>query len=173
MTEIRTARLVLRNLAMTDAGDLFTIRGDAEAMRYWDWPRDVSVDDTRAAIAAFQRDMSAGLAVYLTARQHDGAFAGIFDLSDLGKPRADLGFMVVRRLWGQGYGFEGARAMIAEAGRHGVSQLAARIHCGNVTSRRLLSKLGFVSDGATAPHEVAPGRFVTCQLFVLDRPAAR
>ena len=41
---LQTNRLFLRPIAVGDAPALFEARGDAEAMRYWDWPaqKDVS-----------------------------------------------------------------------------------------------------------------------------------
>jgi RimJ/RimL family protein N-acetyltransferase len=153
---------------MGDAEELFAIRGDREAMRYWDWPLDQTLGETREAAAIFEGQMKAGQALYFTARLAHGAFVGLFDLSELDQARADLGFMVARPLWGHGYGYEGAQAMLAEARRRRLDGLKARIHAGNAASRRLLQKLDFRSLGPAQPVEVVPGRVVECETLALD-----
>ena len=76
--------------------------------------------------------------------------------------------MVRRSAWGQGYGYEGAQAMIVEARRREMSRLTARIHAGNRVSRRLLQKLGFRTDGPAMAAEIALGRIVSCEVFSLE-----
>ena len=167
MTKIATSRLILTPFTLEDAPDLFEIRGDPEAMRHWDHPGDASLDETREVAGLFLREMAAGEAIYLTARLTDSTFVGLFDLSELTAGRPDLSFMVARRLWGHGYGREGAEAMVQEARRRGLGGLKARIHAGNAASRRLLLGLGFESEGTARPMEVAPGRRVDCEMFRL------
>jgi RimJ/RimL family protein N-acetyltransferase len=162
MTEIATSRLRLRRFVLADAADLHAVRGDKEAMRHWDHPGDADVEETRGAARLFVGEMAAGQALYMSARLGDGTFVGLFDLSELKSGRPDLGFMVVRRLWGQGYGREGARAMVEEARRRGAKALKARIHLGNEASLRILMGLGFHQSAHHRPLEVAPGRFVDC-----------
>lgn len=120
---------------MDEVEDLFAIRGDAKAMEFWDWPHDRDVSCTALASETFLQDMQAERALYWTARTADGEFAGIFDLSEWNDD-ADLGFMVPCLLWGNGYGFEGATALVNEAWRRGHPTLGARIHDGNYRSAR-------------------------------------
>lgn len=162
---LRTPSLILTPFERTDTEDLFSIRGDPEAMRFWDWPGDSNVEQTRKVAAIFETEMREETAAYWTARRPDGMFVGVFDLSELDSPQGDVGFMVVKNLWGQGYGTEGVREMIAEASRRGITTLKARIHAGNEASRRLLKKLGFDSEGPSRPLEVMPGRVVLCEYF--------
>ena len=42
MAALSTKRLVLNDLVPQDAHDLFEVRGDPEAMAFWDWPADAS-----------------------------------------------------------------------------------------------------------------------------------
>ena len=168
MTEIATTRLILRPFTPADSDELFAIRGDAEAMRFWDVPGDRDVEQGREVARLFAREMAEGAALYMTARLAEGSFVGLFDLSELGGARADLGFMVVRGLWGRGYGLEGAEAMVREARRRKLEGLKARVHVGNLASRRLLLKLGFVEGAPPQPVEVTPGRLVDCALLELD-----
>lgn len=167
---LATARLLLRPFTLGDADDLFGIRGDPEAMAHWDWPHDESRAETQVIAEAMHNDMASGAALYWTARTRDGGFVGVFDVSEIDGRTPNLGFMVLRRMWGMGYGWEGASAIVAEAWRRGFTALAARIHAGNARSARLLARLGFVETGGTAPLRVRPGVDVLCRCFLLRRP---
>jgi RimJ/RimL family protein N-acetyltransferase len=54
----------------------------------------------------------------------------------------ELGYRLQRRVWGQGYATEGARAVIALAFAHGVEHIVARTLVGNTASRRVMEKCG-------------------------------
>ena len=59
-------------------------------------------------------DIAAGKALYWGIRRlDDGAFLGACDLSDIDRwhKRAEVGFMLGRGAWGQGYGLEAMRAV--------------------------------------------------------------
>ena len=165
-----TRRLQLAPFDLADAADLFAIRGDPEAMRFWDWPGDAMTEQTNAHALVLLGEMRAGRAIHYTARLADGGFVGLFDLSDLHRPDAELGFLVVRHRWGQGLATEAAHSLVEEAWGLGKHALKARIHAGNDASRRLLFKLGFLRQGPETLVEVAPGRRVMCERFRLDRP---
>jgi len=46
VTPFEPQRIVFTPFALSDASELFQIRGDEDAMRYWDWPADGSLADT-------------------------------------------------------------------------------------------------------------------------------
>jgi [ribosomal protein S5]-alanine N-acetyltransferase len=166
---LRTSRLTLRPFALDDADDLFGVRGDAEAMRYWDWPADANPAATWAISGQFVEEMAAGSAFYWAARTSAGRFAGLFDLNESNGEVPDLGFMVPRPLWGKGFGFEAASAVVGEGWRRGIAGLQARVHDGNERSARLLAKIGF-SEVGTQPMQVRPGVMILCRHFRLLRP---
>jgi RimJ/RimL family protein N-acetyltransferase len=171
-SSIATKRLCLRPFGVADAPDLFSIRGDAQAMEFWDWPADQTLEETRELARLLELEVEAGVAHYWTARVQSGEFVGLFDLSSLHAKSADLGFMVARRHWRQGYASEAAGALIGEAQRRGLAHLNARIHAANVASRQLLHKLGFYAAGPDEFFEVAPRRSILCAFFRLAVPVA-
>jgi len=170
--ELASARLSLRRFSAGDAEPLFSIRGDRVAMRFWDWPGDRSIEETHEIALRIVDEMQAGKALYMSARLADGTFVGLFDLSEIDTQHADIGFMIARRFWGNGYATEGANTLIAHARRLPVKALKARIHAGNTASRRLLHTLGFEAVGCPTPVEVRPGHLVICEHFRLDFAAS-
>jgi RimJ/RimL family protein N-acetyltransferase len=169
MTTLHSERLALVPFSNTDADELFVIRGDAEAMRYWDWPADRTIDETRSVALQMLDDVARGAAEIWTARlASDGAFVGVFDVSEIAGAKGDLGFMVVRAFWGKGYAYEAASRIIAHAWTRGLTRLEARIHAGNNRSLRLLERLGFEAH-ETRDIEIRDGVMRRCQFFSLRK----
>jgi len=52
MPILSTPRLTLHPLTKEDAGDIFEVRGDPEAMAFWDWPNDESLTATGSCSCA-------------------------------------------------------------------------------------------------------------------------
>jgi len=170
MKSLRSKRLSLEPFAASDADELFLIRGDSEAMEFWDWPADATREDTHAIARIMLDDMQSGAVRIWTARRiDDQAFVGVVDLTAVARNEADLGFMIRRDFWGNGYAAEAASAVMSLAWSEGIKRLAARTHSGNLRSRRLLEKLGFaiVSE---CEVEVRPGMEKRCAFFSLGNP---
>jgi len=166
---LQTNRLFLRPIAVGDAPALFEARGDAEAMRYWDWPaqKDVAAVEQILAehIPELANETTKWWAVALTP---DGPAIGECDLSEIytHHGRAEVGFLFARRHWGQGYAREAMERVIAY-GFHdlGLTRLWARFHDGNDASKRLLEKLGFTYEGRLRSHIARDGARRDCLVY--------
>ena len=112
--------------------------------------------------------MRLGTAQYWCVRlQHDASFVGICDLSEIRDGEtADIGFMILRRFWGMGFGSEIVRGLLAHATLLGLKRILARIHTGNARSRQLLLISGFQLVTPSQRHEIRPGIFRDCELYV-------
>lgn len=166
----RAETIELAAFAVSDADELFLIRGDAEAMRFWDWPADQTVELTRSVARGMLEDVERGSArIWTVRRSRDQAFVGIVDLGEIAGGRADLGFMIRRDLWGQGYAFAAATLAVLDAWAMGLSSLSARIHADNERSERLLQRMGFALQDAR-DVDIRPGVIKRCRFFGLARP---
>src|ERR1700761_8514170 len=150
-TTLPTERLFLRPIAAADAAALFEARGDAETMRYWDWPAQDSVDAVRAIFEAHIPELGDGSTLWwAVALSPDGPAIGECDLSEIDRHhgRAEVGFLFARRHWGKGYAREAMAAVIDHGfATLGLARLWARVHDGNAASQRLLERLGFAHEG--------------------------
>lgn len=171
MTALSSKRLSFMPFSIADADDLFLIRGDGKAMAYWDWPADQTPDDTRAIARTMLGDIETGSTrVWTLRRLENDVFVGVADLGTIARNEADLGFMIRRDFWGNGYAFEAASAVMALAWDLGFARIGARIHAENARSRRLLEKLGFAVV-AECRVEVRPGVETLCTFFSVANPA--
>ncbi|MBX3482168.1 GNAT family N-acetyltransferase [Phenylobacterium sp.] len=167
---LETERLRLAPLLASDAGHLFPIMGDPEVMAYWDVSEIDDPDIVARIVESQVLGMDEGRSIYWAMRTlADGAFLGSCDLSDIDRwhRRAEVGFMLGREAWGQGYALEAMQAVVAFAGVGGVRKLVARTHLGNRRSEALLTRLGFAEEGLLRGHVLRDGERRDCRLYGL------
>jgi ribosomal-protein-alanine N-acetyltransferase len=159
MQPITTERLLLRPLQLADAPGMFELDRDPAVHRYLGGiggPRPASLSDSEATIRFIQAQYAAtGIGRWAVALRATGAFMGWAGLKLVAGPVNgerdfyDLGYRFMPRYWGQGYGYEAARAWL----QYGFDTLRAPRVCAyadvnNVGSRRILSKIG-LQEGST------------------------
>lgn len=167
---LETERISLSPMTTDDAPALFALMSDAEVMAHWDMPETDDPDLVAAIVAGQVQAMEAGKARYWSMRTLDGGdYLGVCDLSeiDLWHKRAEIGFMLGRAAWGQGYAVEAMRAVLAHAAGLGLRRLAARTHLGNRRSDAVLEKLGFTEEGLLRGYVERDGERRDCRLFGL------
>jgi len=167
---LETERMRLSPLTPQDVRHIFPLMRDAEVMAFWDVPEDDDPDVIASIVEGQVEEMAAGRAVYWTMRAlAEEAFIGVCDLSEIDRrhKRAEVGFMLGRGAWGQGYALEAMRAVIAYAAANGLRRLTARTHLGNRRSDGVLEKLGFAEEGLLRGHVLREGDRRDCRLFGL------
>jgi ribosomal-protein-alanine N-acetyltransferase len=167
---LETERLRLEPLVASDSEHLFPIMGDPEVMAYWDVAEIDDPEIIASLVAAQVTDMASGKAIYWALRTlAGGGFLGSCDLSEIDRRhrRAEVGFMLSREAWGQGYALEAMRTVVAFAAGNGLRKLTARTHLGNRRSESLLQKLGFSEEGLLRGHILKDGERRDCRLFGL------
>ena len=115
---LHTERMSLRPLEATDAPAIHRMMNDAEVMAYWNSARIEDPAMTEEIVARQLAEAAEGRAFLWTMeRDADGAVLGVCDLSDLDPrhARAEIGFIVARAVWGDGYAHEALHALIGHA----------------------------------------------------------
>ena len=167
---LETERLRLEPLLAADAARLYPIMGHPEVMAYWDVSEIDDPDIVQAIVASQVDAMRRGDALFWSMRTLAGAdFLGACDLSGIDRwhRRAEVGFILDREAWGQGYALEAMRTVIAFAAGAGLRKLTARTHLGNRRSDLLLTKLGFEEEGLLRGHILKDGERRDCRVFGL------
>jgi ribosomal-protein-alanine N-acetyltransferase len=168
---LQTERLTLRPLEACDVAAMHGLMSDAEVMAFWDVPEVDDIALTKVILEAQIRDMEIGRAYYWSMiARGTGTFVGCCDISDIDRwhHRAEVGFVIARPFWSEGYGFEAMQAVMTHAaqGLH-LRRLSARTHLGNVRSVRLLEKLGFEEEGVLRGYIARAGERRDCVIFGL------
>jgi ribosomal-protein-alanine N-acetyltransferase len=158
-TELRTARLLLRQPRLDDVDDYLAIESDPE---YAEYGARLSID---------RAGMERGLARIIAAPWHQhpefaivlkGRVVGRVVLTVDGEhATAVLGYGVARTYWGRGIASEAAGAVVDygfEA--FGLAKVWARVDPRNVASVRVLEKLGMQREGLLRSQLVRRGERV-------------
>lgn len=147
---LETERLTLTPLTVDDAPLIYPFLSDAEVMSNLDQEPIEDPDEVANRVAAQVDEMAAGDAAYWAIRHTlSGAFLGYCEFIDIDKrhDRAEIRFAVDRKGWGQGFGAEAVKALLAYGAGSGLKSLVASTHVGDNRSERLLQKLGFKAEG--------------------------
>ncbi|MBI1407026.1 MAG: GNAT family N-acetyltransferase [Caulobacter sp.] len=138
-----TVRLRLRPVTPADVDDLHGLELDSRVMRYLNGgqPTPREVPPGNATLYRMPRGLEDD--VWSALRLDDGQFMGWFALDVSAGGVGHLGYRLKHEAWGQGYGFEGAAALV-EHGFRGLdlSAIHADTMAVNHGSRRIMEKLG-------------------------------
>jgi len=146
---LQTPRLLLRRWREADVAPLAAINGDPEVMRWIGTGVTRDVEQTRASVAAFEREWEqTGTGLFAVEIRTTGELAG---LTGLAVPRflpeimpaIEIAWRFGRSFWGQGLATEAAQAAL-EFGfvTRGLGRIVAIVQIGNAASERIMTKLG-------------------------------
>lgn len=142
MVEIKTERLILRRPVVADAGDLFDVFSNSEAMRYWSKPVFQEPSQTLEYIEAVRDADPATTAEFVV--EYEGKVVGKAGFWRL----PEIGYILHPDVWRRGLGQEALRALIAYGfGTLNLERITADVDPDNLGSLGLLAKLGFVETG--------------------------
>jgi RimJ/RimL family protein N-acetyltransferase len=157
---IRTERLVLRAVQLSDAQAMVAAVGDIEVSRWLTHvPHPYGADDAETFITKARTDFPNYAAI-----QFNGEFAGMISANE------GLGYWIGKPFWGQGLVIEAAQAMISHQFEVSeASQLRSGYILGNNRSRRILEILGFANDRIEKATPYSTGVEVDVQKMTLTR----
>jgi len=149
--ELKTKRLLLRQVLPTDAEALMRIRGNEEAMRYIPRPRAKTLADALATIEILTNGINDGKSINwaITNVENPAEIYGMIGFvnfyPELGK--AEIGYMLHPDYWGKGYVPEA----VLEVEKFGFEQInlqaiEAKIDPRNDNSRKILNRNNYQFD---------------------------
>jgi RimJ/RimL family protein N-acetyltransferase len=155
---IETERLILRRPRPEDAPAIFEgWAQDNEVTRYLTWRPHEGIEQTREFI---QRCLSAWehqtRFPYVIVLKGTDQVIGMIDPHVEG-PRVGIGYGSARAFWGQGYMTEATRAVIQWAFQQpSIYRVYATTDVDNITSRRVLEKVGMQCEGILRKYILHP-----------------
>ncbi len=144
---LNTRRLNLRQLRQADAPALHIALGDENVMTWWSSPPHQSLAETEAYVATNAALSDGWVCWAITAAADDEALGWVV----LIRKRPDVwevGYILRRSAWGEGYGREALGAVLNHAfATMGSRRIFADTDPENAASIKLLKSLGFVEEG--------------------------
>ena len=169
---LETERLLLRQIVESDAEGLHAAYGDAEAMRFWDFPPTRAVAETAALIKGARSGGLVRHGVWAILKR-TGPFVGMINYHhrEARHRRLELGWIAVPAFWRQGLMTEAARAVLSHCfGALNTHRVEALIEPENVSSRALAARLGFVDEGLLRDRLCVGGGFRDVHMHALLKP---
>jgi ribosomal-protein-alanine N-acetyltransferase len=165
---LETPRLVLRPLTLEDTDALLAVLGDPVAMKHYPKPftREMTVEWIEWSLKNYARF---GFGLWAVILKEDGRLIGdcgiTMQMVD-GVPREEIGYHILRELWGRGYATEAAAGVRDYGfGVLGLQQLMSWMTVGNTASRRVAERVGMVLEKETV------NRFGGAQVvYAISRP---
>ena len=155
---IKTARLLLRQPCMEDAGPVFRAYGqDPEVAHFMVWRPHTTVQETetffRECIECWKAE--ARCPYVLTETDNDQAI-GMLDARFDGHV-VDVGYVLQKRSWGYGLMTEALSGLVAELSTYNsIYRIQATCDVENAASRITLERSGFQCEGKLGNHTIHP-----------------
>ena len=167
---LQTQRLILREIKLQDASDIFTIFSDPEVVRFHDLEVFQQAEEAERLIhsfaARFEKDT--GIRWGIT-WQGSNQIVGTCGCG--WRPHnhsASLGYELATRFWGQGIATEALQAVIGYAfSVQGINRLEALTYPENLASAKVLQKLNFHEEGVLRQYGFWKGQFHDLRCFSL------
>jgi len=171
--QLPTARLTLRALRPDDAAAVYALHADPVALRYWSTPPWHDPAQAEALIGQDLQAMADGDYLRLgLERRADGRLLGLASLFSFHLPsrRCEIGYLLRRDGWGQGYMQEALCALLDHGfGLLGLNRVEADIDPRNTASARTLDRLGFRPEGHLRERWIVAGEVADSRLYGLLR----
>jgi ribosomal-protein-alanine N-acetyltransferase len=169
---IRTGRLLLRDFVAADFDAIHAYSSDPEVTRFMFFgPRDEAASQDYLHEMLESQAQEPRLVWELAiVRRSDNRLIGACDLTLEDEREGDLGYILARHAWGQGYGTEAARAMVDAGFRQlGLERVFATCDVDNAASAHVLEKVGLRHEALLKNHKQAKGRWWDSYLYGIVR----
>ena len=142
---METERLVLRQLRAEDADALHPMYADVDANYFGSHPATTTIEETRAAVAKRAADTDwRGWAI--TLKGDDTAIGTVACYEKRQGKVTEIGYVLSRAYWGQGYVTEAVAAMIDLLFAEGQRRIFADTDPDNAPSIAVVKRLGFTLE---------------------------
>ena len=171
---IQTPRLSLREMERPDTEQLQIYHMDAEFRQYED-PDDVYGETFAELMESLlaERWRVPRRSFYLAITRNEWpsvAMGSIFVAIDE-VHTGEIGYVMGKPYWGQGYATESAQAMLNFAFKTlRLQRVYAECHCENIASKRVLEKAGMRHERVLSDHQFMRGRWWDTWVYGIRKP---
>ncbi len=166
-------RLLLRELTLADAEDLFAYYGDSSSTDYVSYSAFKSIDIARDEIGRIAEGFKAHRFIaFGIERKSDHRIIGTCDLHHISPEhhRMELGYGLTRAYWGLGYMTDAVREVIRFAFEEmRMHRIEAECETENIRSIRVAERCGMTLEATHMENEINKGRFVSNHVYAIVR----
>ena len=170
---LETERLILRQLAVTDAQDYFRFMSDEENIHYYDPAPMTQIEQAEQSIERHRRRFAQQEALRwgITVKGENRVIGNGGYSFDADNHLAVLSYILSKSYWNKGIMTEALSTIIQFGFEHIlVHRMEAQVAYPNLASARLLEKLGFQEEGRLRDRQLVNHQFVDERIFALINP---
>ncbi|TDL82771.1 GNAT family N-acetyltransferase [Peribacillus frigoritolerans] len=160
---IETKRLILREVTLDDAEDIYSYLSDQDVVKHMGLDPCQTVEDAWNEIKWYQSIYEEGIGIRwgITLKDSDKMIGSCGFLNMAAKHyRAEAGFELSKDYWGKGIASEALEAVVKYGYKHlQLERIEALIEPANLPSQKLVEKLGFRREGLLRHYEYTCGKF--------------
>jgi ribosomal-protein-alanine N-acetyltransferase len=169
--ELKTKRLVLRKVDISDALVLYEYWSDKEVTQYMNIAPFENAQQAEEMIVFLNSlaDQQKAFRWSIICRSSNRILGTCgFNSWDKENKRAEIGYELGKRYWGQGIMIEALSGIITYGFRAmELNRIQALVEPNNRTSQRILMKMGFQEEGLLRQYEQAKGNFIDLIMYSL------
>lgn len=147
---IETDRLLLRQLSVEDATDLFTYYSNPELYRHLDWNGPQSISEAKEIIEVWNDGFQEGWIIrWAIVLKDTDKIVGTIFLSEFEQCfRAEIGYELSQKYWNRGLMTEATKEVLSLGfNTIGLNRIQATIEPQNIASIKLVEKFNFKNEG--------------------------
>lgn len=170
---LSTPRLILRALASSDLDDLYEYASDPEIDRYTPWDCYQSLDEAREDLSGYIARYEQGyFRAWGIEHRADKKLIGITNFGFISKEdrRAEMGYTIGRKYWGQGLATEAVQALIKYGfEKQDLARIEAVVLPENKASSKVLVKVGMQFEGLLRSYQVWKDKPSDLEMYAIVR----
>ncbi|MGB3205642.1 MAG: GNAT family N-acetyltransferase [Crinalium sp.] len=168
LPDLKTQRLVLRKIKLSDAEDMFEYASDPVVAKYTTWTAHQSIEHSKRFVNKILEFYNTHQLTVWGIVDTNGKFIGTCGFGELQliDARAELGYALSRKYWGKGYMTEAVTAVINFGfSNMPLNRIEARCEPENIASLRVLEKVGMKYEGLLRQHIYSKGTYHDLKIY--------
>lgn len=165
---IETDRMLLREIFINDAEEIFILRNDDAAMKYISKPKLKTIDDAKDLIK-IMTDISERIQWGITLKG-ENKIIGTIGYHRIIKEhyRAEIGYMLLQQYWNNGLISEAITSVIDYGFREmKLHSIEAIVNPANEVSKKILRKFNFIKEAYFKENFFFEGKFLDFEVYSL------
>jgi len=169
ITEIKSQRLLLRKMDISDSTALFKLWSDPEVTKYMNIECFKNENQAKDMILLFDKLSKNDEAIrYTIIELKSNKVIGScgFNYIDFNNAKAEIGYDLNKKFWGQGFAKEAISCLIQYAFNDlGLNRIEAKIEPQNISSIKLIERLNFTYEGTLRQTEKSKNLFIDLRMY--------
>ncbi len=169
--QLESKRLLFKEILMSNAMDLYSIRSDEEVMEFMDIPKLESLEEAQEQVKCLSNSFSEGKSIrWGIIEKSSNNFIGYYGYWRLVPEhcRGEIGYALLPQFWNKGYMSETLNVLL-NFGFESIKlhSIEANVNPQNIRSIRLLEKIGFKKEAYFRENYLFNGRFLDSVIYSL------